>query len=93
MDNINPDCNEGEGAKEDSFQLDPLLNPNRRSCHKGKINEDTSGGPVFEKRKGLSTGHQKRRKKLKPKDKIEFKVSLKAIQYLSDSRNKKQRAR
>ena len=74
-DNIEQESNEGEGNKDESFQLDPLTNPNKLTFNKTKNLEDSQVGQMFEKRKGLNTGSQKKRKKLKPRDIVDSKVS------------------
>lgn len=64
IEHLNSDSN-----KEDSLHLDPLVNPNKVNFNKTKVPEDSHIDNLIEKRKGLSTVHQKR-KKLKPDVKV-----------------------
>lgn len=59
IDRIGSDGN----AKDDSLHLDPLVNPHRVAFNKTKIQEEGVSEPWIEKRKGLSTAHQQKRKR------------------------------
>lgn len=64
LDTIDRIGNDGN-AKDDSLHLDPLINPQRAAFNKTKIQEEGINEPWIEKRKGLSTAHQSKRKKVK----------------------------
>lgn len=61
--------------KDESVHLDPLVNSNKASFNKTKVPEDVHLEQWIDKRKGMSTVHQFKRKKLKTREKNENKVS------------------
>ena len=72
LDNIEQVPSDGNGAKDDSFHLDPLVSTNKVSFAKTKMLEDAHIEQWIEKRKSLGTvHHMKRKKKIRPKDRLD----------------------
>lgn len=72
LDNIEQIPSDGNGGREESFHLDPLITTNKASFAKTKMLEDAHIEQWIEKRKSLGTvTHMKRKKKIRPKERLD----------------------